>query len=118
MQKRWILAGLCALLLAFVGPSDAQEKIPGRFVNSQGFQITGFTVRAGGSGCAGSQNYVKVGEPENKGVSQLRWATVTKQDDGILCSDGSWVYGSGDRKGQTGGSTSNVLIKNGSFYKQ
>jgi hypothetical protein len=92
----------------------AQEKIPSTFVNSLGFTVTGFNVRQTGAGCAGSQTYEKAGD---KGVSQMRWSNATKQDGGVLCTGGTWYYGGGPQKGQAGGATGNILIKNGSYYR-
>jgi hypothetical protein len=92
----------------------AQEKIPSSYVNAKGYTVTGFNVRQTGAGCTGSQTYEK---PGDKGVSQMRWSATSKQDGGVVCTGGTWYYGSGTLKGQAGGATSDILIKNGSFYR-
>jgi len=114
-------AGAAALVLSLASAALAQDwkQIPSSYTNSRGFIVTEFTVRPTGSGCQGSQHYVQVGDPSNRGVSPLTWSSASKQDGGTLCSGGTWYYG-GDppRAGQPGGSTGDVLIKNGKFYKR
>ena len=112
------LAAVSAIL--FVGePCAAQQwqQIPSSYTNSQGYRVTGVTARVTGSGCAGGQNYVKAGDPSDKGYSAKRWTTATKQDGGTVCSGGTWYYG-GSKAGQLGGSESDLLIKDGKFYRR
>jgi hypothetical protein len=119
MKKCIALSVLAAISIV----SDAhaqQQKMSSSLVNDQGFRITNFNVRASGSGCVGSQDYVKVdapNDPTSKGTSRMQWSTATKQDGGVLCSNGVWFSGSGPNKGQQGGSTRDVLIKNGAYYR-
>jgi hypothetical protein len=101
----------------FAGEVSAQQKMQSSFVNDQGYRITNFNARASGSGCVGSQDYVKTTDPTDKGTSRMQWSTATKQDGGVLCSGGVWFSGSGPNKGQQGGSTRDVLIKNGGYYR-
>ena len=105
-------AGICG--------AKAQEwkQVPSSFINTQGYKVTGYTVRATATGCQGSQNYVKIENPSDRGTSPMRWASVSKQDGGTLCSNGTWYYGGGSKAGRAGGGTSDVLIKNGKFYRR
>ena len=116
-----VQAGPIALLVVVGTPilpigAEAQEwqQIPSSFTNSQGYRITGYTARATGFGCEGSQNFVSIKNPSDKGVSIRRWTRASKQDGGTLCSGGTWYYGSG----QPGGSEHDLLIKDGQFYRR
>jgi hypothetical protein len=113
-----IIVALAGILLLGTTALFAQEwrEVPLSYTNSQGYRITGFTAQATGVGCVGSQNYVKVGAPSDKGVSERRWTRATKQHGGILCSGGTWYYGGGQNAGKPGGSVPDLLIKDGKFY--
>jgi len=117
-MRRITVAGAAALVLSLATIAQAQEwkQVPRSYTNTKGFVVTGFAVRPAGSGCQGSQHYVKVGDPSSQGVSPLTWSSASKQDGGTLCSGGTWYYGGGSRAGQAGGKESDVLIKNGKFY--
>jgi hypothetical protein len=113
-------AGATTLVFSLASGALAQEwkQVPSSYTNTKGFVVTGFTVQSIGSGCQGSQQYVKVGDPNNRGVSRSSWSSVSKQDGGTVCSSGTWYYGGGPRVGQAGGKADDVLIKNGKFYKR
>jgi hypothetical protein len=98
-------------------PLAAQEwkQIPSTFTNSEGFRITAFTARVTGSGCEGSQRYVKINDPNRKGVSVRRWTAATKKDGGTVCTGGTWYYGGTN---QPGGKEPDLLIKDGKFYRR
>jgi hypothetical protein len=122
---RCTFAALVALALsaaAAPGPVQAQDRpwreVPARSVNSQGYEVTQFTARQAGAGCEGSQAYVHTGNATDRGVSRMTWARATPADGGVLCSDGTWYYGGGPRAGQPGGRTSDVLIRDGRFYRR
>ena len=119
MKMMIVVAGVFVAALT-VEANAQQQKMQTSWVNEQGFRVTNFNVRASGSGCVGSQDYVKVdapNDPTSKGTSRMQWTTATKQDGGVLCSNGVWFSGSGPNKGQQGGSTRDVLIKNGAYYR-
>ena len=111
------IAVLSLFVVVFSAEAQEWRQIPSSRTNSQGYKISGYTVRATASGCQGSQNYAKIGNPNDKGVSIRRWTSVSKQDGGMLCSGGTWYY-DGTKAGQTGGSEPDVLIKNGKFYRR
>lgn len=112
---RSIFVAAVSLFVAASG-AEAQEwkQIPSSYTNSQGYRITGYTARVTGSGCDGSQNFVMIGNPADKGVSIRRWTSATKQDGGTVCSGGTWYFGSG----KPGGSEPDLLIKDGKFYRR
>jgi hypothetical protein len=111
------LTAAACIIVCLPGAAWAQQKIQSSWVNDSGYRVTNFSAKPSGSGCTGGQDYVKVSDPTVKGYSRMRWDSATKQDGGVLCSGGTWFYGDGPQKGQAGGSTSNVLVKGGSYYR-
>jgi hypothetical protein len=87
------------------------------WVNSSGYRITGYTARVEGSGCVGGQNYVKIDNPTDSGVSPRRWSKNATQSDGsVRCSGGTWYRG-GPGGGQPGGREPDVVIREGKIYR-
>jgi putative addiction module component (TIGR02574 family) len=83
-----LVPAFAAALFVSASASVAQEwkEIPSSFTNSEGFRITGFTARVTGSGCEGSQRYVKVGDPSRKLIEDL-WDSIAIDADSLPLPD-------------------------------
>jgi hypothetical protein len=93
------------------------QLLPQSWVNSSGYRITGYTARVEGSGCVGGQNYVKIDNPADSGVSPRRWSKNAMQPDGsVRCSGGTWYRGSPGGS-QPGGREPDVVIREGKIYR-
>src|SRR6185436_14366002 len=89
--------------------SDEWERLPKAFIANNGNTFTEFTAFPSGTGCVGSgvrQSPQKT-HPENAGRI---WTTATRQDGGIVCSNGTWYLG------WYSGYQADVLIKGGAIY--
>jgi hypothetical protein len=109
-----------AMVSVFAVVSSVEAKdwkpVPSSWTSGE-YRISEYTVKATATGCEGSQSYEKIGNPSDKGVARLAWASVSKKYHGTLCSRGTWYQGGGPNAGQAGGHESDVLIKNGKFYR-
>jgi hypothetical protein len=116
--NRFSIAGALSIVSFASAVAQEWKPVPSTYTNSIGYIVTEFTVRPTGSGCEGSQHYVKANNPSDNGTSRMTWATASNKDGGTLCSGGTWYYGGGSRAGQPGGKAPDVLIKGGRFYRR